>query len=278
MHKFAHTATTARPRIRVYPEHPNGAWTRTGRETPAAALPPLASAALTSTRPVRSREAHWRLLHLQQLLQLEREAERRHLARELHDELGQQLTAIRLGLVPLLQGQAHQAAHGLATLVEQAIASLRRIVSDWGPAALQGCGPTAALRALGRETAHRMGLSVRVRVSGAEGDVPQEVAVALYRIVQESLTNVARHACASHVRVHLRWEPQAVTVVIQDDGIGLPQDALAQHAGFGLRGLRERVDDLGGRLAFDTPRGGGTRITAQLPLAAASPSPVAVLA
>lgn len=260
--------------IATDPLHRSGAGSSRGCEPPAGSWPFLASVALSSTPALHTREAQWRLLHLQQLLQLEREVERRHLARELHDELGQHLTAMQLALAPLLTSSPDGPAHRLALLIEQALASLRRIVANWGPAALEGKSPSGALRALGRETSERMGFEVRMRVSGTEGAVPKPVALALYRIVQESLTNIARHACANRARVHVRWQPRSVTLLIEDDGVGLPDDALTRPHCHGLRGLQERVAALGGRLAFSAARGGGTRLVAELPLAAATPSPL----
>lgn len=207
-----------------------------------------------------------RELPLALLLQREREAERWRLARELHDELGQHLAAIHLGLAPLFGGPSEGHARHLAAMVEQAIASLSRIVRDALPAVLEHRGPTAALRALGREYTHRMGLDVRVRAHGAPEPVPPPVALALYRIVQECLTNVVRHARATRAQVRLRWEPSAVTVVIEDDGVGLPAGGVAPLHGFGLRGLDARVAELRGEFALGARRGGGTRVVARLPL------------
>lgn len=265
-----------RPKIKVAPEHPDGAAAPKDRCTRRKLVHPQPGLSVSSTSPATSDEDPDEPLRLQRLLQRERAAERRRLARELHDELGQQLTVIQLALASLLEQPDAGAAQRIAALVDEAIASLRRLVTDWRPAALDGQGPTAALRALGRETSRRTGLDVRVRVSGAEAAVPHTVALALYRIVQESLTNVARHACARQVRVHLRWQPEAVAVTIEDDGIGLPEGALARGDTFGLRGLHERVAALGGGVTFDTPSRGGTRICVQLPLPAAGPLPAAV--
>ena len=264
------------PMIRVCPGHRTGARRPKGVRSCPTAVPPPPGLPVSSSPRATPHEASHEPLYLQRLLRREREAERRRLARELHDELGQQLTVIQLALAPLLEPPEAGAVRRIAALVDQAVDSLRRLVRGWQPAALDGQGPTAALRAIGRETSRRTGLDVRVRVSGPEAPVPRPVALALYRITQESLTNVVRHACARQVRVLLRWQSQAVSLTIQDDGIGLPDGALARNDAFGLRGLQERVAALGGDIVFDTARRGGTRITVQLPLPPAGPMPEAV--
>lgn len=211
-------------------------------------------------------------MRLQHRLRLERATERRRLRRELHDELGQHLTALQLRLAPLLQDAPAGAMHELAELVEETVASLRRVVGDQRPALLDGQGPTTALRALAREAARKLGITLTVRVYGREPDIPDALALALYRIAQESLTNVARHAHAASAHMRLRWQPRHVTFVLEDDGVGLPADALARRGCFGLRGMCERVAALGGELDFSRRRGGGTRVCARLPLPPAGPT------
>lgn len=236
-----------------------------------AAWPTLPGSPVLSSPRALPHEASHAPLSLRRLLRREREDERRRMARDLHDELGQQLTVIQLALLPLLDGPDAGSARRMAVLVDEAFDSLRRLVRGWQPAALDGQGPTAALRALGRETSRRTGLHVRVRVSGTEAAVPHPVALALYRIAQESLTNAVRHACAGQVRILLHWQAQRVSLTIEDDGVGLPEGAPAGLDSLGLRGLKERVASLGGDIAFGTTRSGGTRIAARLPLSPAGP-------
>lgn len=205
-------------------------------------------------------------LHLQHRLRLERATERRRIARELHDELGQHLTAIQLTLAPLLQDAPPGTLRQLGVLVEETAASLRRLVGDQRPAWLDGHGPTAALRALGRDAARSLGIRVSVRVFGREAALTDAQALALYRIAQESLTNVARHARASAARMRLHWEPEQVTLILEDDGVGLPPDALARHGCIGLRSMGERVAEHGGSIEFSQRRRCGTFVRARLPL------------
>lgn len=248
-------------RIHGFPEDPVGSGSRLVRTHDS----PVATTTVTESRA--------QTMRLQHRLRLERATERRRLKRELHDELGQHLTALQLTLAPLLNDAPPGKLHDLSALVEKTVASLRRVVSDQRPALLEGQGPTAALRALGRDATRGLGISVTMRVYGREPAVPDALALALYRITQEGLTNVARHAPAAAVRMRLRWEPTHVTFVLEDDGVGLPADALARRGCFGLRGMCERVAALGGTLDFSRRSGGGTRVCARLPLHAARPAP-----
>lgn len=209
-------------------------------------------------------------LRLQHRLQLERAAVRRRILRDLHDELGQHLTALQLMLVPLLKeapcGSLQARLQEFAALVDRSVASLRRLLGDQRPALLDGRGATSALRAIGQETSRILGLNLSMRVFGCEPRVPDALALALYRVAQEGLTNAARHARSGAVRMRLRWQPEHVTLVLEDDGVGLPADALARRGCFGLHGMRERVGALGGQIDFGRRRGGGTRVCARLPL------------
>ena len=207
-------------------------------------------------------------MRLDHRLHLERRSERRRLTRELHDELGQHLTAMQLTLASLLHDAQPGKLHELATLVEQATASLRRVMGDQPPALLSDHGPSAALRALGRDASRSLGINLSVRVYGSEPAVSPELSLALYRIAQEGLTNVARHARAGSVHMRLRWHPEHVTLTLEDDGVGLPEAALAGSPGCGLRGMRERAAAHGGRLELGQRRGGGTSLRATLPLRA----------
>ncbi len=218
--------------------------------------------------------AHHDILHpaarLQHRLRLERAVERRRILRELHDELGQHLTAVQLMLVPLLKecqnGPLQGPLQQVAALVDRTVAALRRVLGDQRPPLLDGRGATAALRAIGQDSSRNLGLNLSVRVFGSEPPVSDALALALYRVAQEALTNIARHARAEVVRMRLRWESEHVTLVLEDDGVGLPADALARRGCFGLRGMRERVAALGGELDFSRRRGGGTCVCARLPL------------
>jgi PAS domain S-box-containing protein len=198
-----------------------------------------------------------------------REEERRRIARELHDELGQRLTALKIDLsnlarqAPLSDDDPRVA--DMQAMLDETLASVRRIASDLRPLMLDDLGLTAAIEWLAREASHRMGTPVHVRMPVTEPQVDQRVAIALYRMVQEALTNVARHAQAHTVEIELHAGERRLTLTVADDGIGLSEQALAREGSFGLLGLRERAQSLGGQLLVEARPGGGTRLVARVP-------------
>ncbi|WP_298828394.1 PAS domain-containing sensor histidine kinase [uncultured Piscinibacter sp.] len=199
-----------------------------------------------------------------------REEERRRIARELHDELGQRLTALKMEL-SALPGVGTVAARkerveGLMTMLDDTLASVRRISSDLRPMMLDDLGLNAAIEWLAREASRRMGIEVAVRLSENDAPVEDRVATAVFRMVQEALTNVARHARATDATVTLRQHDGELELVVEDNGIGYPQGAMQREGSFGLLGMRERATMLGGRLEYTNAPGSGARLTVRLPL------------
>jgi PAS domain S-box-containing protein len=198
-----------------------------------------------------------------------REEERRRIARELHDELGQRLTALKIDLTNLAaqarldSGDARVA--GMQAMLDDTLASVRRIASDLRPLMLDDLGLTAAIGWLARDASQRMGIPVHTRLPVAEPAADPRVATALYRMVQEALTNVARHAQAKSVEVELREQDGQLTLMVNDDGVGLDQRALQRAGSYGLLGLRERAHMLGGQIEIAARPGGGTRMTVHVP-------------
>ena len=178
------------------------------------------------------------------------ELERRRLARELHDETGQALTSILLGLKPLEDALAgHPAREALAELREQVAAALedaRRLAVELRPKLLDDFGLVPALERLTESFAEQTGMRVDFHSALGETRLPSEVETALYRVVQESLTNVVKHARARSVSVSVVRRDGAVAAVIEDDGAGF-QPATAREDGVGLLGMRERLALLDGR-------------------------------
>jgi signal transduction histidine kinase len=212
--------------------------------------------------------------HLQQV----REEERGHLARELHDELGALLTAAKLDVArlksklgPQLAPEVAQRLQHLTETLNSGIALKRRIIEDLRPSSLANLGLTAALEILAREFSERSGIEVSVSLEPVELDESAQLTV--YRIVQESLTNVGKYAEASQVDVGLREYSNHVEVEIRDDGKGFDVRN-AKPSTHGLAGMRHRVEAAGGRLTVSSQPGSGTRILASLPKAPA-PAPVA---
>jgi len=201
-----------------------------------------------------------------------REDERRRIARELHDELGQRLTALKIDLAGLVAAAKvapnDERVAGMQAMLDDTLASVRRIATDLRPLMLDDLGPAAAIEWLARDASQRMGIPVHARLPVTELAVDQRVSIALYRMVQEALTNVARHAHARSVEVELRIDGDRLVLTVGDDGTGLAPDALERSGSFGLMGLRERAHMLGGEFRIVARRGGGTRLVATLPLSA----------
>jgi PAS domain S-box-containing protein len=199
-----------------------------------------------------------------------REEERRRIARELHDELGQRLTALKMEL-STLPGVGTQAARqervdGLMTMLDDTLASVRRISADLRPMMLDDLGLNAAIEWLARDIARRMGIEITVRLTENDAPVDDRVATAVFRMVQEALTNVARHARATDVTVLLEQHDGELELVVEDNGTGYPKDAMKREGSFGLLGMRERATMLGGHLEFGNAPGSGARLTVRLPL------------
>jgi signal transduction histidine kinase len=197
------------------------------------------------------------------------ELERRRLARELHDETGQALTSILLGLKALeekLDDEHSRAAAGeLRELVVATLQDVRRLAVELRPSALDDFGLVAALERLTASISEQTGIRIDFEPALATERLPEEVETALYRIVQESLTNVVKHAQARNVSVLLALKSGAVKAMIEDDGRGFdPAERAAE--GFGLVGMRERLGLLGGRLEVESSEGAGTTIAAEVPL------------
>jgi signal transduction histidine kinase len=197
------------------------------------------------------------------------ELERRRLARELHDETGQALTSILLGLKGLEERSkdpaSRRAMEELRELVVSTLQDVRRLAVELRPSALDDFGLVAALERLTASFAEQTGISVDFQTALAAERLPEEVETALYRIVQESLTNVVKHAQARRVSILLARKDGAVKAVVEDDGQGF-DPAEQTDDGYGLIGMRERLALLGGRLEIESGRDGGTTIAAEVPV------------
>jgi PAS domain S-box-containing protein len=213
------------------------------------------------------RETTLQLHRLSQRVLAAQEAERRHVARELHDELGQLLTALRSNLEPSRNHLA-RGPESLA-LVDEALRQLRRLARSLRPALLDELGLEPALQWLAEQTTAR-GLAVEVRSHIAELRLPPEVEAACFRVVQEALTNAVRHARASHVRIDLARDQDTLVLGIKDDGQGFDPAAAHQRAlagdSLGLLSMEERAVLVGGRLEVRSAVGAGTRVLLQVPL------------
>jgi len=208
------------------------------------------------------RDALRRAVHAQ-------EVERRRLARELHDETGQALTSILLGLAAVERAESAEAARAavadLRTLVVETLQDVRRLAVELRPSALDDFGLEPALRRLGQSVREAAELDVQVEARLGNERLPPDVETALYRIVQEALTNVVKHAGADHVSILVTRKPSSVLVVIEDDGRGFDPEQ-TRAAGLGLLGMNERVELLDGTFQVEAEPGAGTTLVVELPL------------
>lgn len=214
-------------------------------------------------------ESEGRLRDLAGFLQTVREEERTRIARELHDEMGQALTALRIDLGWL---RSKSASLGAATtervgsalgVVEQSIVSLRRISEDLRPAMLDSLGIAAAVEHHVGQFSQRTGIPCQFTKDREEFDLDSDLSTTVFRVVQEALTNVARHASASAASVQLSQAEDGVSLNISDNGRGF--SGASDRKTFGLLGMRERIAMLGGCLEIDSEPGRGTHIVAWLP-------------
>lgn len=203
-----------------------------------------------------------------------REQERARIARELHDDLGQQLVALKMDVAFLGQSIStgdSAAADGtlkLQTHIDTIIASVRRIAGGLRPPMLDDLGLAAALEWLAQEFRSRSAFSVTLQNHASHQVFPADGATAIYRLVQEALTNISRHANASNVRIELDGDARETVLTIQDDGRGADLDPTRPTAGFGLLGMQERVRFFDGRIEFHSAPGEGFRIDVHLPIGA----------
>jgi signal transduction histidine kinase len=199
-----------------------------------------------------------------------REEERLRVARKLHDELGQMLSALRLELGALAMSadspEQAQRFTASAELVGASMATLRHISEDLRPLVLDDLGLHAALDWLADQASQRLGIEVTLRRDTEDHPADPRVATAIYRAVQEALDNVERHARATDVAITLRRQGETLELTVEDNGLGLPAGALDQATAWGLRTLDERMRALGGGLALENVRGGGARLRLVVPL------------
>jgi signal transduction histidine kinase len=215
-----------------------------------------------------------RLQRLAQKIFSTQEEERQRVARALHDEAGQALTGLKITLEMVRDElpAAHSAREKLSEaikLAESTMGQIRDLAHDLRPAALDNLGLNTTLRSFCRDFAKRTHLQIEYRGTEAS-PLPDAVEICLYRLLQEALTNVARHAAAERVTVTLRRDDATVSLSVKDDGRGFDVAAVMEAAqgehGIGLSGMTERVESVGGQLVIESEPGAGTRLVAWIPL------------
>jgi PAS domain S-box-containing protein len=204
------------------------------------------------------------------------ESERRYVARELHDEAGQALTSLMVGL-RLLEREAQRpeaVVAGVAELkrmVDGVLENLHRLAMDLRPASLDHLGLVAALRQYAEAVSDQHGLVVQFETVGFHDRLPSDVESSIYRMVQEALTNVIRHARATRVDVLLEQRDDKLIVIVEDNGVGFDPPAAMQNGRLGLFGVRERAEMLGGRLVLESAAGAGTTLLVEVPYGDSDP-------
>lgn len=200
------------------------------------------------------------------------EQERKRIARDLHDDTAQELASliVRLRLLERLDNTADM-KEGLGQMREMAASTLegvRRLARNLRPRTLDDLGLVAALRWYVSDFAERWGIPVTLQTEGMDERVPAEIELVLYRIAQEALTNLAKHAQAEQGKVILQRRGSRVRLIVQDDGVGFDPDRAVslKKGGLGLFGMEERLALVGGRLLINSSPGRGTRVEAQVPL------------
>jgi PAS domain S-box-containing protein len=230
-------------------------------------------ATLTHDLSERRRGAEVRSRLLEQVMSAQEEEQRR-IARELHDETGQSLTSLLVGLRALEDasspGEAGRRASELRRITARTLEEVRRLARGLRPIALDELGLVAAVEQLASEYAESRTIKVDVQARGVEtGRLPRAVETALYRIVQEALANVAKHASAHGVSIVIQHHPAWAQAIVADDGVGFDVDAVltgpeSRHH-LGLHGMRERAAVLGGSVTIESATGEGTTVYARIP-------------
>lgn len=216
------------------------------------------------------REREVRIVELSGHLLKAQEEERKRISRELHDETGQALMVIRLylgmldGTVKTREGKAKIGE--LFAVVDRTIEGIRRIIGRLSPLVLQELGLVSAIRKEAKDLAKTAGVQSRVAISDNVGRLDPAIEAAIYRVVQESLHNVAKHAQAQNVDIQMERQGETLKLVIEDDGVGIRAVSNPLRPSFGMAGMQERVSTLGGKMRVVSQKGEGTKISVTVPI------------
>ena len=199
------------------------------------------------------------------------EDERRRIAREIHDDLGQALTALKMDIGGLLANDLGSDAtrsvrERISRTLDGTVQSVQRISAELRPSVLDDLGLIAAIEGEARLFEERTGIECDVSLTAGEVELPSTIETAVYRVTQEALTNVARHSDASRVEIRLRTRSDELLLEIRDDGRGISPDEIENRSSLGLIGMRERAAIVGGGVHFQGVEGRGTIVTVRIPL------------
>ena len=217
------------------------------------------------------RASRQQLAELSTHLEAAKEEERERISRDIHDELGSILVFLKIeaaqlaGKLPASAAPLRDKAHSIETLLDQAMSTASRVARELRPGILKEFGLSAAIECQAEDFTQRFGISCRVQCDEDSIEPEQDTSLALFRIAQEALTNVAKHAHASLVVMRLRRERGNIVLEIRDNGRGISDADMQKPKSFGLRGIRERVLSLGGEFSIGPAEHGGTHIVLRVP-------------
>ena len=217
------------------------------------------------------RDAHQQVRHLATYLQNAREEERAHISRQILDEFGQLMTALQMDLswlvnrLPDEQPQLTEKAETMSGVIDDSLQVIGTLSSQLRPRVLDHFGLAAAIKWQARAFSEGSDIPHRLRLDDEADSLAPELSTALFRILQESLRNVERHAEASEVRIDLQVDTNQAAVVVVDDGRGIAPEEISGPGSLGLAGMRQRAEALGGRLTVEGLPGQGTTVTASIP-------------
>ena len=222
------------------------------------------------------RAAQEQLRQLASYLQAGREEERTRIARELHDEFGQALTALKMDLAWLArrlgpqQLELREKTRSMSDLVSTTIQAVRRVATELRPGMLDDLGLAAAVEWQAQEFAERTGIALQMDPNSQDLSFGRDLDTILFRIFQEALTNVAQHAQATQVHIELKQEQDSVTLIVRDNGRGITASQISDPRSLGLTGMRERARTWGGEVTLESHPGVGTTVCVRIPLVAQS--------
>jgi signal transduction histidine kinase len=211
------------------------------------------------------RRAHGQLRGLAHRMQSAREEERTKLAREVHDELGQQLSALKMQLAMADVIKGKETSKPIFDLIDQMIETVRNIAARLRPAVLDDLGLTEAIEWQAQDFQRRTGIQCKVTSRVEENSLPPGVAVSVFRIFQETLSNVVRHAGADNVKVEWKKDSGDLLLRVRDNGRGIKRRALTDRSCFGILGMKERALVCGGNLDISGISGKGTTVSLRIP-------------
>ena len=218
------------------------------------------------------RQSQGELQELYRLLQNSREDERQRISRRIHDELGQNITALQIDIAWLKQKiestqiQLHKKLESMRVVSESTLDTVRRLSAELRPGVLDALGLPSAVDWLLKDFQARSEIQCRLIIEPEEIEVPPDLSIAVFRILQEALTNVLRHAQASSVEVNLKQKETQLELHVIDNGIGIPEEKVSQAGSLGLLGIHERLRPYGGVLRISGAPGKGTSVIAAIPI------------